>query len=515
MNANGLVTRGGNAGYATISGNWNNYSISTAVAVTTKTLSNSNLTGTYVFQMNGVDTSGPAFFNGSFIADGSGGLAGQIASASKDGIIASPAAFTGTYSVFPDGRGDMTLTLPSPLSAANLRFVLARNGNEGRMILFDPAKNTTATGVFQKQSAPSFDVSLLNGSYVFKFAGANASKQPQTIVGMLTADGAGSITSGTADWNDNGTVNNGGGRATPLAISGSYTVADDGHGSMTLTIGGTQLHFAMFIANNGLFRLLCTDTGQRLQGQFERQQVPEGGFQSITGSYTVMLDNGGRPGSFGLGGNIFFGPPLDGWASRSTGGNYHDLEIRGVVSNMTAPAGRGTLDITFYDRIANAYVTYNFAAYMVMPNRMYWIETDTISSMSGLAQGTGSGWLNGTYIYMGGALTVASGSEASAVGLLDASTTDQVNCAGTFNGIVDVSIPNAGYPAVARVVGSMAAEGTFQADVNSIRVKYQASIAGQSFTFYINSGFQAAMFGRMPMGDNPDMDGWMTLQDPN
>ncbi len=506
VNASGFVTRGGNAGYATVTANWNNFSVSTAVSVTTQSMSNTDLTGTYIFLMNAIDTGGPVFYIGSFTADGSGAMSGQIFSG------ATPANFTGTYTVFPDGRGDMTLALPSPLSAMNLRFVLAHNGDDGRMILFDPAKNTTATGAFQKQSVATFDASILHGTYVFKFGGADASKQPQTIVGMLTADGAGSITSGIADWNANGTVNSGGGRDAPLALSGTYTVANDGHGAMTLTIGSTQLHFAMVVVNNGLFRLLSTDSGQRLLGQFELQQVPSGGFQSVNGSYTFLLDKGGRAGSFALGGNIFFGPPLGGWASLSTAANYHDLEIIGAASNMTSTA-RAALDLHFYDRVWNTYVDYSFAAYMVSPNRMYWIETDAISTMAGLAEGTGSGWLNGTYIYMGGALVVASGSEASALALLDASTVDQVNGAGTFDGIVDVSIPISTYPVVGRIVGSMVGSGSFQTDVNSIRVKWQANVAGQNFTFYINSGSQAAMFGQMPLGDNPDMDGWMTSQD--
>ncbi len=242
--------------------------------------------------------------------------------------------------------------------------------------------------------------------------------------------------------------------------------------------------------------------------------MPEGGFQAISGDYTVLLDKGGRPGSFGLGGNISFGPPLGGWASASTSANYHDLEINSVTPSVT-PSGRGSLDICFFDRVAVSYVNYSFAAYMVSPTRMYWIETDTLSSMSGLAQGRGSGSLNGTYIYMGGALTLASGSESAALGLLDASTTDQVNGAGTFNGIVDVNIPVASYPVIERMVGSTVGNGSFQADVNSIRIKSQADIGGQSFTFYVNSGFQAAMFGQMAVSDNPDMDGWMTMQNPN
>jgi hypothetical protein len=55
----------------------------------------------------------------------------------------------------------------------------------------------------------------------------------------------------------NNTVNNGGGRSAPLPVSGSYVVNNDGHGSVTLNIGSTQLHFALFMVSNNLFRLFA------------------------------------------------------------------------------------------------------------------------------------------------------------------------------------------------------------------------------------------------------------------
>jgi hypothetical protein len=61
ISSSGLVTRASNVGCATISATWNNYALTTAVSASTKTMSNSDFDGTYVFLLNGVDASGPVF----------------------------------------------------------------------------------------------------------------------------------------------------------------------------------------------------------------------------------------------------------------------------------------------------------------------------------------------------------------------------------------------------------------------------------------------------------------------
>lgn len=514
VNGTGYVSRAANAGYATISANWAPAVVSTAVSVTTQTVSASNLSGTYVFLLNGP---GPDFLMGQFTADGNSAISGQLVAASGSNIISMPAPFIGTYTVFPDGRGDITIVPSSPLTTTHLRFALGSTGDQGRMILFDPAKSTAMTGAFQRQVGP-FSAQSLQGTYVFKLGGTDSSNQPQAIVGMLTTDENGQVVSGVADWNDNTVVNNGNGRNSPLNVTGSYGVSNDGHGGMTLTIGSAELHFAMFVVSNGLFRLLCTDPNNRLLGQFERQNMPDGGFQTMDGSYTFLLENGGRAGVFGMGGELDLGPmgSMGGWATLPTP-VYADLEpIQGVRSVETN--GRGTLDVDYFVRQYTYDKNFSFATYMVSPTRMYMIETDTQTAYAGLAQGTGSGILGGTYVYMAGSLKVASGTESAALALLDAATTDPQN--GTFSGIADVNLPASGMPGSPRVFGSIVATGTFSADVSSgytngydRYIKWMASFAGyQNFTFYINSNYQALMFGYTVVNDNPDIEGWLVKQ---
>lgn len=515
VNSTGYVGRGGNAGYATVTGSWKSLQVSTAVSVTTKTMSAANLSGNYAFLLHGVDSSGPAFYTGIFTADGIGVITGQMTAATKEGTVATPAPFTGTYAVFPDGRGDMTIVPSAPFSATPLRFVLGSNGSQGRAILFDPLRTTAMTGVFQKQASAAFDNSTLQGSYVFKFGGADAQDKFESIVGMLTTDGAGQIVSGVADLNDDGVVNNGNGASVPLPVTGSYTLGADGQGSMTLNLGSTPYHFAMTVISNNLFRLLCTDSGQHLLGQVELQQVPTGGFQSMDGNYTFLMENGGRGGVFGMGGRIEIGPmtAVSGWTNMASSANYAEAEITQGTRNMTA-SGRGTLDLQMFVRTYVTSANYSFAVYMVSPTRMYWIETDAQPSvLAGLAQGESSGSLNGSYIYMGGALNVASGTESSVLALLDANTTGSYN--GLFSGIADVNLP--GQTPGTRMFGSSVADGIFNADTNSLYQKWNAQFPSeqgtvQNFNFYINSNYQAVMFGQTTVADNPNLDGWISVQ---
>ena len=84
--------------------------------------SNSNLTGTYVFSISGVDQADgiPVQIVGTVIANGSGGITGGTIDVVD---VASPTSFVatnllvsgnGTYSVGVDGRGTATITTTTP-----------------------------------------------------------------------------------------------------------------------------------------------------------------------------------------------------------------------------------------------------------------------------------------------------------------------------------------------------------------------------------------------------------------
>lgn len=239
----------------------------------------------------------------------------------------------------------------------------------------------------------------------------------------------------------------------------------------------------------------------------------------MDGEYSYLLENGGRSGVFGIGGDIQIGPmnTWGGWANQSNLGAYNELEISQGTRSM-ALNGRGTLDLTYFVRPYVTYTNYSFAVYMVSPTRMYWVETDSQAAYAGLVMGLNNSQstmptpqLNGEYIYMAGSLGAASGTESSVLSLIDATTTDSWN--GTFDGIVDANLPAPLVPGMTRVFGSTVVQGNYVLDPSSNYLKWQISLGqNQNFTFYINSPNQALMLGGTGVADNPDLDGWMILQ---
>jgi Putative Ig domain len=122
--------------------------------------------------------------------------------------------------------GTVTFALAVPASAAT-----ADNDTDMRIIEFD---DTTGMGMrgsgVLKTSTFISSLSAIKGGYAFGFSGFDTHSQPTAVAGSFQADGAGNITSGKLDVNDNGTV------ASVSALTGSYTVDPVGRGVITLKL---------------------------------------------------------------------------------------------------------------------------------------------------------------------------------------------------------------------------------------------------------------------------------------
>src|SRR4029077_1965361 len=162
----------------------------------------SSLQGPFAFSMAGSNASGHFFRAGSFVADGAGHLNSVLEDVNNtSSATTTPISTTGAYTVSADGRG--TLQFNDGLTPASFAFVLV-NGTQLQIIGFDA--NGTATGQADAQNIPAFDDSILNGTYVFDFSGEH-NLNGISQIGEFTADGAGHITGGLIDVNDNGTLN--------------------------------------------------------------------------------------------------------------------------------------------------------------------------------------------------------------------------------------------------------------------------------------------------------------------
>jgi hypothetical protein len=94
--------------------------------------------------------------------------------------------------------------------------------------------NAGATGTAQLTIQPNPNLGLLSGPYALSLAGQNASGF-YAIVGSVTADGAGNITTGAEDIN--GLTNDCDPSANFSPVTGTYSIGSDGRGTMTLQTG--------------------------------------------------------------------------------------------------------------------------------------------------------------------------------------------------------------------------------------------------------------------------------------
>ena len=99
----------------------------------------------------------------------------------------------------------------------------------------------------------NYSVASLNGSYVYQIHGTSQALGPYREIGVFTTDKAGHITGGSDDFSAGGLVSNG--------ISGTYSVASDGTGF--LSIGPTalgQVTFAITLVSASKLYLMEADS---------------------------------------------------------------------------------------------------------------------------------------------------------------------------------------------------------------------------------------------------------------
>ncbi len=226
------------------------------IGTATVTVVTSRLSGHYAFQFSGYDTSNhPIALAGAFVANSNntiqGGTLDELTSAGHNRctiLSSSSYAFANSNgsSHNSNDHGSLTLKTTSGACSVNARtfnFVLRTDGN-GQMIEFDSVgrgsgKLSLASGTFNNN--------LLSGGFAFGLSGADiVSGKRAGSAGFFVADGAGNIGSppGLFDINDGGVI------TSSSHVTGSYSIASDGTGSMTLVDndhGGATYQFALYV----------------------------------------------------------------------------------------------------------------------------------------------------------------------------------------------------------------------------------------------------------------------------
>ncbi len=481
INSSGLAT-GVAGGFSTITATSGSISGSTAITVNAPTPSPIQLSGDYAFTITGVDSRGPQFFAGVFHADGSGNLSG-VEDANIATGVHNNASLTGTYNIFSDGRGNMTLNVTG-LPSHDFRFIMKADGSVGKMIEFDGAGNSV--GTFERQDPAALNTSALNGNYVFRLKGIDATTKVMAEAGLFTADGAGNIANGTQDVNppaDN-----------PPSFTGTYSVSTNGRGTATFSTSGGTANFALYVVSNDRVNLIELDPGAStvLAGTAEKQSAQSFSTASLAaGGYVLFLEHapGLTRGVFEKIAQVM----VDGSGSVTAG--VQDEDSSAVTNTITggsyliAANGRGTLHETTIlgDR--------DFVFYMLSATRMFIMEIhDRAAVGTAEAQVPGAGFnnssLSGTYGFTG-----------SEVGETQTGISVELvaDGAGHLSGTGDLSVSG--------VQSAVVLSGTYAVPANGrVTVTLAKPVGVQGLILYLVSPSRAIV-----LGEDPDLDGTLDL----
>jgi C4-type Zn-finger protein len=218
----------------------------TATITVTAGVNNAELNGHYAFRFSGFDdaTSGLIAMAGSIVADGAGAISsGEVARCQGPPAACASgtgATITGTYTIGADNRGTLDLTFtPSvgtPVShvyAFAVGSISSGIAHKGRFIEFDDSNGTTGdrgSGVIFRQDTTAFTQGSVKGNYAFDLIGVGLTAERLGIAGVIDANGSGTVTGGTADQDDAGTVTN------SISITGSTYTAPDAAGVGTFSL---------------------------------------------------------------------------------------------------------------------------------------------------------------------------------------------------------------------------------------------------------------------------------------
>lgn len=357
--------------------------------------------------------------------------------------------------------------------------------------------------------------SKLNGQYAFLFQGwiqNSGNYYFWGLAGSLVADGNGNIPSGQSDLNDAGGPEQ-------QTLTGTYCLASNNLGTMTINGGSKSTTFAFVVQSDGNGSVIPYDATNPLSGSgiFLKQDTSAFSVTKFTGPYSlgfIGVDAGGS--RFGMAGTF----TAHGNANL-TGGEW-DQNDGGTYTNATftssnfavASSGRGTATLT--PSSGNAL---NVAFYIVNASQLLVIQTDSGSSIltgqviqqSGLT-GTNSD-LNGVSVYQAqgldtdcspacpdaqaglvntngnGSLTSFGGDEN------DGGTLSSFTTSGTYsvasNGRVTTSLTGVNHPPILYLTGKNAA---FATDAGSRKVN-SGMLEAQSGSNFGLSSLSGTLYG--------------------
>src|SRR6478609_3297355 len=240
----------------------------------TSAFSNAALAGPFAFSLSGIDTGGvPLTVGGIFTSDASGTLTSGLDDSNDNGLVVTNDPMTGSIPVASTGRGIATLnTVRGTLTFAY--YVVDAN----HLKIVETNTIPALGGEAFRQTGPFTNASV-SGPFAFTVAGADLlNGNPFAAGGVLTSNGAGSITSGIEDFNDAGVI------TTNATFTGTYSLAANGRGTLTLTTTAGTFNFAMYPSSGGVL-VLEIDVRFLTSGAALQQQTTAFTSGSLSGTY--------------------------------------------------------------------------------------------------------------------------------------------------------------------------------------------------------------------------------------
>jgi len=253
---------------------------------TTSAFSNAALAGPFAFSLSGIDTGGvPLTVGGVFTSDASGTLTSGLDDSNDNGLVVTNDPMTGSIPVTSTGRGIATLnTVRGTLTFAY--YVVDAN----HLKIVETNTIPALGGEAFRQTGPFTNASV-SGPFAFTVAGADLlNGNPFAAGGVLTSDGAGNVTSGIEDFNDGGSI------TIAVPFTGTYSMAPNGRGTLTLNTTAGIFSFAIYPSSGGVL-VLEVDSRFLTSGTALQQQTAPFTASSFQGTYGMNFDAASSGGS--------------------------------------------------------------------------------------------------------------------------------------------------------------------------------------------------------------------------
>jgi hypothetical protein len=338
---------------------------------------NTELKGAYAFLAKGFDATGkPLALLGSFTADGAGNLAGtEDLNGTAMAAAQSNQAITGTYQVYSDGRGTMTLKTASATSTFAFAVSSVVNGlaNGGRMVSFD-ASGVQLTGTLYLQTTSAFTNAGVSGNYTFGFVGATGSGARAAVIGEVHADGAGTLSAGLEDANLAGTIT----ASTAIGTGSAYSIASSGRGSATLATSSGTTSLVVYVVSASQLLAATSSAASGSGGLFSGQMLKQTAtaFTNATLTGTAVIEQQKSSGTTGA--DVQVG--LIGFDGTSVVNLYSaDENVNGKATKTSLPAGGVGYNVASTGRVAIAGggAALPSVIYLIDQNKGFVLDTST------------------------------------------------------------------------------------------------------------------------------------------